>query len=324
MRIEQLKYFVEIARTGSITAAADNLFISQQSLCTSLNRLEKEIGLKLFNRTKRGTTLTQDGQILSVYIADIMDSYHRFENVLAERQQKEQTKLTGSLTLCVSPLLAEAILPDLIRLIHQHYPQINLGFMELSISQIISYTATAPSHLGLFLTNEENALALLPTLTDSLDFQSLLTDQMVACVSATSAYSLLDALSAQDFFTATRVNFIMELPGVEPPQKIKDNSVFSSNNIKLHQKLISENMAIGSVPILLFSAIFPGSTIVSLPIVPPITVETILVSDHDQLSPEAQAAILLIQAYFQELSLGADALPHSEEAAHSKKTPPTH
>lgn len=317
MRIEQLKYFLEVARTGSITAAADNLFISQQSLCTSLNRLEKEIGLKLFHRTKRGTTLTEDGQILGVYIADILDSYHRFENILGERQQKEQAKLTGSLTLCVSPLLAEAILPDLIRLIHQHYPQINLGFVELSTSQIISYTATAPSHLGLFLTNEENALALLPTLAESLDFQSLLTDQMVACVSATSAYSLLEEFSGQDFTTAARINFSMELPGIDSPQAAKDSRVFSSNNIKLHQKLISENTAIGSVPSLLFSAIFPGNTIVSVPIVPPITVETILVSDHEQLSPEAQAAILLIQTYLQELSTGAEALAHLPPKNHA-------
>lgn len=309
MRIEQLQYFLEIARTGSITAAADNLFISQQSLCTSLNRLEKEIGIKLFNRTKRGTSLTEDGRILGVYIADIMDSYQRFEDVLTERQQKEQPKLTGSLTLCVTPLLAEAILPDMIRLIQQQYPQIHLGFMELSISQIITAVATAPSHLGLFLTNQEDALTFLPTLNDSLTFRSLLIDHMTACVSATSAYSLLQQFSAQEFTTATRINFSLELPGNDTV--LADSRVFSSNNIKLHQKLISENTAIGSVPGLFFPAIFPEHTIVSIPIEPPIHVETVLVSDNAHLSPEAQAAIPLIQHYLEELSHNAEPSTHA-------------
>ena len=305
MRIEQLKYFLEVARTGSITAAADNLFISQQSLCTSLNRLEKEVGLKLFHRTKRGTTLTEDGQILSVYIADILDSYQRFENILTERQQKDQPKLTGSLTLCVTPLLAGAVLSDLMRLIKQHYPQIHLGFMELSIAQIMQSVAFAPSHLGIFLTNQEDARAILPTLADTLTFEPLLSDELIACVSATSAYSLLAQLSAEQFATTTRINFNMELPGRDVPEA-PSSQVYSSNNIKLHQKLISENTAIGSVPSLYFPAVFPLPNIVSVPIKPPIKVETVLVQNKNQPTPEAQAAVTLISAYFKALGDTSD------------------
>lgn len=302
MRIEQFQYFLEIARTGSITAAADNLFISQQSLCTSLNRLEKELGFKLFDRTKRGTTLTEDGRALGVYIADIMASYQRFEDALAERRQNIPRKLNGSLTLCVTPLLAEAMLPDMIRLIQKQHPQIHLGFRELSTPQIIDSVAASPSNLGLLLTTQTNALSVLPQLNDTLSFQVLSTDQMTACVSATSTYSLREYLTTEEFQTATRVSFSLELPGTDPAPENADDRSFSSNNIRLHQKLIKENTAIGSVPSLLFPAVFADSGIVSLPIEPPIPTDLVLVSQCGQLLPEAQAALSLIQSYLAELS----------------------
>lgn len=301
MRIEQFQYFLEIARTGSITAAAENLFISQQSLCTSLNRLEKELGFKLFDRTKRGTTLTEDGRALGVYISDIMESYQRFENALAERQQKIPTPLNGSLTLCVTPLLAEAVLPDMLRLIQKQHPQIQLNFRELSTPQIIQSTAASPSHLGLVLTTEKDALSILPQLDHTLHFQVLFTDHMVACISATSAYSLRNHLTAQEFQTAARVSFSLELPSSDPALNGAHSRVYSSNNIRLHQKIIKENTAIGSIPSLLFPAVFADKDIIALPIDPPIPVDLVLVS-QDPLPSEAQAALTLIQNYLEELS----------------------
>lgn len=62
MRLEQLTMILEVARAGSISQAAKNLSLSQPSLSTAIASLEKELGLKLFNRSSRGISPTPSGQ----------------------------------------------------------------------------------------------------------------------------------------------------------------------------------------------------------------------------------------------------------------------
>ncbi len=62
MKIEQLTQVIEIARTGSITLAARNLYMSQSNLSTSVRDLEKEINQRIFIRSNSGTTLTAFGE----------------------------------------------------------------------------------------------------------------------------------------------------------------------------------------------------------------------------------------------------------------------
>ena len=61
MTLQQLKYILAISETGSMNKAAEQLYVSQPSLTSSVQELEKEIGIKIFNRSGRGVTLTNDG-----------------------------------------------------------------------------------------------------------------------------------------------------------------------------------------------------------------------------------------------------------------------
>ena len=63
MTLKQLEYFLEIARMGSVSKAAQMLNISQPPLSMQLKALEDELGVPLFNRTKRGLEITPEGQI---------------------------------------------------------------------------------------------------------------------------------------------------------------------------------------------------------------------------------------------------------------------
>lgn len=64
MEIRQLRYFVEVCRTGSFTKAAENCFITAQGISTSLRGLEQELGTKLFKRNNKGVSPTPAGDIL--------------------------------------------------------------------------------------------------------------------------------------------------------------------------------------------------------------------------------------------------------------------
>ena len=62
MRLEQLEYFIKVADKQSLSYAAEELFISQQALSTSIKNLETEFKTKLFIRTPRGMSLSEDGK----------------------------------------------------------------------------------------------------------------------------------------------------------------------------------------------------------------------------------------------------------------------
>lgn len=84
MNILQLKYFITVAEIGQITEAARRLYIAQPALSRSLRRLEKELGVVLFIRTKQGMELTDAGRILYEKGNGVLKSYR---DILSELQE---------------------------------------------------------------------------------------------------------------------------------------------------------------------------------------------------------------------------------------------
>lgn len=68
MRIETIKYFLEIADSGSIRMTAQNHFISQQGLSDAIKKMEEELGTQLLIRSKRGVTLSSEGTEVYKYL----------------------------------------------------------------------------------------------------------------------------------------------------------------------------------------------------------------------------------------------------------------
>ena len=73
MEIRVLRYFLEIAREGSMTAAAEVLHVSQSALSRQMKELEEELGKKLFRRGSRSVSLTDEGILLRRRAEDILD-----------------------------------------------------------------------------------------------------------------------------------------------------------------------------------------------------------------------------------------------------------
>ena len=73
MEIRVLRYFIEIAREGSMTAAAQMLHVSQSALSKQMKELENELGKKLFRRGSRNVSLTDEGILLRRRAEDILD-----------------------------------------------------------------------------------------------------------------------------------------------------------------------------------------------------------------------------------------------------------
>ncbi|AYG01006.1 LysR family transcriptional regulator [Lactococcus allomyrinae] len=84
--LQQLKYFTEIARIGSINQAAEALYITQPSLSKSMKDLEETVGSTLFKRTSKGISLTQDGTEFLGYARQVLEQSDLLESRWLNKQ----------------------------------------------------------------------------------------------------------------------------------------------------------------------------------------------------------------------------------------------
>ncbi len=96
MDIIHLKYVAEIAKTGSMTKAADNLYMYQANLSKAIKELESELGIIIFKRSSKGATLTKDGAELLLNAKDII---YRFDQM--ELLYKKDTDIKKSFSISV-------------------------------------------------------------------------------------------------------------------------------------------------------------------------------------------------------------------------------
>jgi len=79
MTLQQIKYVIGIAESGSLNKAADKLYVSQPSLTSTIHDLEDELGIIIFNRTGRGVSLTNDG---TEFLASARQLYQNYQNLI--------------------------------------------------------------------------------------------------------------------------------------------------------------------------------------------------------------------------------------------------
>lgn len=122
MRISSLKYFYEVAELKSISKVSNNLHISQPALSHQLSKIEKELGVKLFERSNRGVELTDKGQILYNYAKQIIFLHN---NLLEELDEESLTK--QEIKINVSSTCANFLMEEVAKDIGKIFKNINVN-----------------------------------------------------------------------------------------------------------------------------------------------------------------------------------------------------
>ncbi len=81
MNLQHIKYAVEVQKTGSITQAAENLYMGQPNLSKAIRELEKSLGIVIFKRTSKGVLPTAQGEEFLRYAKSILDQVQRIEDL---------------------------------------------------------------------------------------------------------------------------------------------------------------------------------------------------------------------------------------------------
>ena len=88
MTLQQLKYVITVAETGTITEAANRLYISQPSLTNAIRELEKEMKITIFLRTNKGIILSKEGEDFLGYARQVLEQAAILEDKYFRRKKE--------------------------------------------------------------------------------------------------------------------------------------------------------------------------------------------------------------------------------------------
>lgn len=118
----QLRVFVEIARLGGVSSAAEAMGMAKSAASRHLAQLERSLGLKLFERSARKVSLTYEGRNLLPKAESILAD---LDNLLIEAQE-ENSRVRGTVRIAGSPEFGEVLARKLIPILFRKHPDINV------------------------------------------------------------------------------------------------------------------------------------------------------------------------------------------------------
>lgn len=131
MELRHLRYFVTAAELGSITRAAEKLFIAQPPLSAQLKQLEEEVGVPLLVRLPRGVRLTEAGES---FLEDARAILARAQQA-AVRARERQSGQRATLRLGLVPSTIHSVLPGFLRRVHEAGLVVRIESREMITSQ---------------------------------------------------------------------------------------------------------------------------------------------------------------------------------------------
>ena len=298
MRIEQLLYLVDIAKTKSFSKTAQNFYITQQGASDAIKKLEKEFDVTLFKRTKQGVLLTDIGQSFVDTAQDIIALYHTLEAKAEAHRADTLAALDGELTLMAHPRIFQHLLPTIIQTFRIHCPNVRLRISENQSDEILKQVLSAAAALGLVALPEKNwRTSANPYIayTKELDFEHLLIDDMVVCMSADCPLKNAHTLTSR---TLAACPVVAYNTGVFGETLNESGIVFTSNSIETHKKLIEQNLAVDVMSRFEYNKIYGADThFLAVPYTEDRLTITLVTKQNTILSPEAHYFAQLIRQF---------------------------
>ncbi|OES45142.1 cidABC operon transcriptional activator CidR [Domibacillus iocasae] len=126
MDIKHLQYFIEVSNFNSFSKAADHLFITQPTISKMIKNLETELGVELFDRSKRNLILTDAGRILLEQAKLVNKAFHTLETELDNLLELK----TGHIRIGLPPIFDAHFFLKVVGLFHEKYPGITFQLKE--------------------------------------------------------------------------------------------------------------------------------------------------------------------------------------------------
>ncbi|WP_027417922.1 LysR family transcriptional regulator [Aneurinibacillus terranovensis] len=241
MEIRQLQYAIAIATEKSFSKAAEKLHLAQPSLSQQIAKLEKELGVILFERSTNSIRLTHAGERFIASSLEILDKMEQLK-----KEMQDVAELTqGELTIGSLPITGAHILPLVLPVFKRSYPGVHIRLLEEKTLELEQLTARGTA---------EMSLLTLPVREANLEWEEIVDEEI--CLAVPPDHPLSGA-GEVDFGQLKDEPFIMlkegqgfrhlalhwcEKAGFTP------KVVFESTNIETVQSLVAAGMGIAFIP----------------------------------------------------------------------------
>lgn len=226
MEFKQVECFVAVARKNSFSKAADVLFLSQPAITSNIQKLEKELGMILFDRNKN-ITLTKGGIEFFPYAVEILNL--RDKAKIAINQHKNN--IEGVLEICASTIPEQYLLPHIIKAFKEAYPQVLFSIRHKDSKEVAEEIVSGMTNFGFigakysyegikYIDFFEDRLVLITSpkktfATDPISIQSLIGEEIVLREEGSGTRQLIEnALKEKDLdlniFRSRTINYSME------------------------------------------------------------------------------------------------------------------
>lgn len=252
IRIEQLYYLIEVAKTRSIRLAAERSYISPQSLSEAIRKLEQYFGVDLLERSYQGVLLTEEGKMVvdkaTLIIKNVEDLKKKFESGSSRRQT---SLLTGDLSIIIASYAINNIFYETLETFSNKHSNVNILIKEDDIQKILLDISTGKAELGIvavleeFYKEDESSIG-----SKDICIKPLFDDKMVACVGNKSPLANRKSISMKELLKypvviyqagpwgeLRLVNFLKEFG--------KPKKIITSSNANIFIESIVKGLAVG-------------------------------------------------------------------------------
>ena len=237
MELQQLKYFKVVAEKGKISDAAEALFLSTPALSTSISRLEKELGVQLFDRTNNRIILNRQGQIFLRYVNQV------FGDLDCAKTELRQSIMHSGQHISVATV-ASTQWVDMITAFSQEYPGFSLQCTSVTRFELAARGLSAQH--SFLLAAEDDIPAFY---SDKLESVTLFEDHPVVMVHPDHPIAQREKVDLNDLLGETIFLPMQDFPLYDHLVRLFDNCAipFPAGNAYSHlatQQLAAKGLGI--------------------------------------------------------------------------------
>lgn len=239
MDLRQLQVFLEVARQGSFTRAAEQLHIAQPAVSISIRKLEEDLDLTLLNRQGKRVTLTAEGETLLGHAERILDNCSEAEAEMAELRGLG----SGEVRVGIPPMMSSYYFPRIIKEFRQRYPNLKLSVNGEGAASIQRMISKGEIDMGVIAGHR---------VPEGLECQHFLREEIVACVPPDHPLADGKTLTLPAFFREPQIVFkqgyyMRELmDALAEENNLKPKVVFETNLFSLVRSLVKERLGIST------------------------------------------------------------------------------
>lgn len=205
-----MRYFIEVAEQGSIVAAANTLFISPQGLSQAILQLEKELGVKLFQRTANRISITQAGEIAYESALKILSATEDLQANISTYQISTHLTQQKQLPIFVNHAANISIIPKILPQYHRLRPAIKLHLVERNAAEMF-YDIPENSPSVFFFGLPDFKFRELEHLLHPLECRAMVRGRILTYMSIKSPLAHKSVITAEDCLRSPLVAYHADL-----------------------------------------------------------------------------------------------------------------